>query len=71
MEKGIFMGYPEGFKAWKFYNPVTKRVTSPYVYIRLVLRPSIRRKIQWDIFVMGVLPTVSNLMHLITNFTDF
>ena len=26
MEKCIFIGYPEGFKAWKFYNPVTKRV---------------------------------------------
>ena len=25
MEKCIFIGYPEGYKAWKFYNPVTKR----------------------------------------------
>ena len=26
MEKCIFISYPEGFKAWKFYNPVTKWV---------------------------------------------
>jgi len=26
MEKAIFIGYPQGFKGWKFYNPVTKRV---------------------------------------------
>lgn len=25
MEKCIFIGYPEGYKGWKFYNPVTKR----------------------------------------------
>jgi len=24
MEKCIFIGYPEGFKAWRFYNPITK-----------------------------------------------
>ena len=24
MEKCIFIRYPEGFKAWKFYNPITK-----------------------------------------------
>lgn len=24
MEKCIFIGYPEGYKAWKFYNPMTK-----------------------------------------------
>ena len=26
MEKCIFIGYPEGYKKWKFYNPVTKKV---------------------------------------------
>jgi transposase InsO family protein len=26
MEKCIFIGYPEGFKGWKFYNPNTKKV---------------------------------------------
>ena len=26
MERCIFIGYPAGYNAWKFYNPVTKRV---------------------------------------------
>ena len=26
MEKCIFIGYPDGYKAWKFYNPVTRRI---------------------------------------------
>src|SRR6266702_3363115 len=26
MEKCIFIGYPQGYKGWKFYNPVTKKV---------------------------------------------
>src|SRR6266567_8893647 len=26
MEKYIFIGYPEGYKGWKFYNPETKKV---------------------------------------------
>ena len=26
MEKCIFMGYPDGYKGWKFYNPITKKV---------------------------------------------
>ena len=26
MEKCIFIGYPEGYKGWKFYNPETKKV---------------------------------------------
>ena len=26
MEKCIFLGYPEGYKGWRFYNPATKRV---------------------------------------------
>ena len=26
MEKCIFIGYPSGYKGWKFYNPVTKKV---------------------------------------------
>ena len=26
MEKCIFIGYPEGYKAWKFYNPLTRCV---------------------------------------------
>jgi transposase InsO family protein len=26
MEKCIFIGYPQGYKAWRFYNPVTKKV---------------------------------------------
>ena len=26
MEKCIFLGYPEGYKGWRFYNPSTKRV---------------------------------------------
>jgi hypothetical protein len=25
MEKCIFVGYPSGYKGWKFYNPVTKK----------------------------------------------
>jgi hypothetical protein len=26
MEKCVFLGYPQGYKGWKFYNPVTKKV---------------------------------------------
>ena len=26
MEKCVFIGYPDGYKGWKFYNPMTKRV---------------------------------------------
>ena len=26
MEKCVFIGYPDGYKGWKFYNPVTKKV---------------------------------------------
>ena len=26
MEKCIFIGYPQGYKGWKFYNPDTKKV---------------------------------------------
>ncbi len=26
MEKCVFIGYPQGYKGWKFYNPVTKKV---------------------------------------------
>ena len=26
MEKCIFIGYPTGYKGWKFYNPHTKRI---------------------------------------------
>jgi hypothetical protein len=26
MEKCIFIGYPESYKGWKFYNPETKKV---------------------------------------------
>jgi hypothetical protein len=25
MEKCIFIGYPQGYKGWKFYNPQTKK----------------------------------------------
>jgi len=25
MEKCVFIGYPDGYKGWKFYNPTTKR----------------------------------------------
>jgi hypothetical protein len=25
MEKCDFIGYPQGYKGWKFYNPITKR----------------------------------------------
>src|SRR5882757_11317555 len=25
MEKCIFIGYPDGYKGWKFYNPTTKK----------------------------------------------
>src|SRR6267378_6693571 len=25
-EKCVFIGYPQGYKGWKFYNPVTKKV---------------------------------------------
>jgi hypothetical protein len=24
-EKCVFIGYPDGYKVWKFYNPITKR----------------------------------------------
>jgi hypothetical protein len=24
MEKCVFIGYPQGYKGWKFYNPLTK-----------------------------------------------
>ena len=24
MEKYVFIGYPQGYKGWKFYNPTTK-----------------------------------------------
>ena len=26
MEKCVFIGYPDGYKGWKFYNPKTKKV---------------------------------------------
>ena len=26
MEKCVFLGYPQGYKGWKFYNPVTKKL---------------------------------------------
>ncbi|HVH78875.1 MAG TPA: hypothetical protein VM782_05770, partial [Stellaceae bacterium] len=26
MEKCVFIGYPAGYKGWKFYNPVTKQI---------------------------------------------
>ena len=26
MEKCVFIGYPQGYKGWKFYNPLTKQV---------------------------------------------
>ena len=26
MEKCIFIGYPDGYKGWKFYNPITKKM---------------------------------------------
>jgi len=26
MEKCIFIGYPQGYKGWKIYNPLTKQV---------------------------------------------
>ena len=26
MEKCIFIGYPSGYKGWKFYNPETEKV---------------------------------------------
>ena len=26
MEKCAFIGYPEGYKGWKFYNPQTRKV---------------------------------------------
>jgi hypothetical protein len=37
----------------------SQTVTSPYVYIRLVLRPRLRGKIQWSTKNIVVLPTVS------------
>jgi hypothetical protein len=27
MEKCIFVGYPEGYKAWRFYNPQSRKFT--------------------------------------------
>jgi transposase InsO family protein len=26
MEKCVFIGYPQGYKAWKFYNPISRKV---------------------------------------------
>jgi hypothetical protein len=26
MQKCVFLGYPEGYKGWRFYNPTTKKV---------------------------------------------
>jgi hypothetical protein len=26
MEKCIFIGYPEGYKGWLFYNPLTRKM---------------------------------------------
>jgi hypothetical protein len=26
MEKCVFVGYPQGYKGWCFYNPITKKV---------------------------------------------
>ena len=26
MQKCVFIGYPDGYKGWKFYNPITKKV---------------------------------------------
>ena len=26
IDKCIFIGYPQGYKGWKFYNPATKKV---------------------------------------------
>ena len=26
MEKAVFIGYPQGYKGWKFYNPIIRRV---------------------------------------------
>ncbi|KAA1478486.1 hypothetical protein DENSPDRAFT_754318, partial [Dentipellis sp. KUC8613] len=26
MEKCLFIGYPEGYKGWRFYNPRTKKI---------------------------------------------
>src|ERR1700738_5690189 len=26
MEKCVFIGYPDGYKGWKFYNPTTKKI---------------------------------------------
>src|ERR1700691_4211277 len=26
MKKCVFIGYPKGYKGWKFYNPKTKKV---------------------------------------------
>ena len=26
MEKCVFIGYPDGYKGWKFHNPITKKV---------------------------------------------
>ena len=34
MNKCIFIGYPQGYKAWKFYNPDTKKVIRVVVFIR-------------------------------------
>ena len=28
MEKCVFIGYPQGYKGWKFYNPTTKKVVT-------------------------------------------
>src|ERR1700744_2894599 len=28
MEKCVFIGYPQGYRGWRFYNPVTKVVIS-------------------------------------------
>ncbi|KAI6147071.1 hypothetical protein BKA82DRAFT_4355507 [Pisolithus tinctorius] len=46
MEKCVFIGYPEGYKGWKFYNPTTKctviseRADFDERYFPLAARPS-------------------------------
>ena len=52
MEKCIFIGYPEGYKGWKFYNPEIKKVViceraefnERYSYLEKLLKREVEDK---------------------------
>ena len=51
MEKCIFIGYPDGFKGWKFYNPLTKRVViSETAVFDERFYPGLKHSAEWPPF---------------------